>query len=197
MKTHSLAIARIWAGFALLWLCLVETAAAQPFPGKAQIVLIAADKSELPVGQVTFIPQADDSALIDVEIESERLTDHFLSMRPFRCIEGEDEWFCHQPYLYSIRNQISADDLTDLEYQLLFIRKIPSEFGIDAWNGLYYQLELRDDGSIGGSLLEGDLNVLQSPPAEQYARPIDLFEFVEADPERRLYPAIEIRPTSH
>ena len=114
-------------------------------------------------------------------------------MRPFQCLEGDTEWFCHQPYLYGLNNRITTDDLSDLEYQLLFIRKTPAEFGIDAWNGLYYRLTLQPDSTITGELLEGDLNVLQSPPAEDYAKPIDIGEFIEADTARRLFPGLVIR----
>ena len=87
---------------------------------------------------------------------------------------------------------ITKDDQSDLEYQLLFIRKTPSEFGIDAWNGLYYKLVIEDDGSITGKLLEGDLNSLQSPPAEKYAKPVDLEEFIPGDKTRRLFPTLRI-----
>ena len=97
-------------------------------------------------------------------------------------------------YPYELRNLITADDLADLEYQLLFLRKRPQEFGIDAWNGLYYDLTLQADKSITGVLLEGDLNSLQSPPEEKFSRPVDLFEFIEADPQKRLFPTLLLRP---
>ena len=84
------------------------------------------------------------------------------------------------------------DDLSDLEYQLLFLLKKPTEFGIDAWNGLYYKLGIEEDGSITGKLMEGDLNSLQSPPSEKYAKPIDLGEFIPADSSRRLFPTLRI-----
>ena len=83
--------------------------------------------------------------------------------------------------------------LRDLSYQLLFIRKKPSEFGIDAWNGLYYQLSIDSSNTITGKLLEGDLNSLASPPDQEYAYPIDLEEFVPGSKKKRLYPGITIR----
>ena len=113
-------------------------------------------------------------------------------MRPFKCIEGSTEWFCYLEYPYDLRSLITEDDLSDLEYQLLFLRKSPSEFGIDAWNRLYYQLQVESDGSITGKLLEGDLNSLQSPPEQKYAKPVDLNEFIEADESRRLFPTLRI-----
>jgi len=147
---------------------------------------------ETPIGTVQFAPQPDGSALTHVTIESDAFNDQFLSMRPFKCLQGDSEWFCHQPYLYSLHNKVTADDLSDLEYQLLFIRKKPADFGIDAWNGLYYKLELQADGSITGKLLEGDLNSLQSPPAEKFAKPVDLQEFISGDKSKRLFPALRI-----
>ena len=47
-------------------------------------------------------------------------------------------------------------------------------------------------GTLTGNLLEGDLNTLQSPPEEKYAKPIDLVEFIEADASRRLFPTLRI-----
>jgi len=163
------------------------------FPPSATIYLQDNAGVETPIGTVQFAPQPDGSALTHVTIESDAFNDQFLSMRPFKCLQGDSEWFCHQPYLYSLHNKVTADDLSDLEYQLLFIRKKPADFGIDAWNGLYYKLQLIDDHVITGTLLEGDLNVLQSPPADEFGKPIDLTEFIEANKNKRLYPGLVIR----
>ena len=114
-------------------------------------------------------------------------------MRPFRCIEGETEWFCYLEYPYDLRSVVTQDDLTDLEYQLLFIRKTPSEFGIDAWNGIYYTLTVNESGEIKGALSQGDLNVLQSPP-EPYSHPIDPNEFFDDEAPRQRFPTLSIRP---
>lgn len=175
------------------------------FPTRSSIVLIGREGEETTIGSVEF-SKAEESEFtaIKVNIESDDFTDHFLSMRPFRCLENTAEWFCYLDYPYKLKQIISKNDLTDLEYQLLFIKKTPGEFGIDAWNGLYYKLALADEstttgrttetGIISGQLLEGDLNVLQSPPDTAFDKPIDLGEFIEADKNKRLYPTIEIRP---
>lgn len=165
---------------------------ADEFPDSAEIYLLDGDQNEFKIGEVTFSNMDNDATAVVVDIDNSVFTEHFLSMRPFRCIEGDTEWFCYLEYPYDLRSVVSKDDLSDLEYQLLFIRKAPSEFGIDAWNGLYYQLELQGDGSITGNLLEGDLNSLQSPPAEKFAKPVDLFEFIEADKSKRLFPQLRI-----
>ena len=162
------------------------------FPDTAGIYLLDPQQVEFKIGDVTFKKTDSGSTAVVVDIDNSVFTDHFLSMRPFRCIEGSTEWFCYLEYPYDLRNLVTKDDLSDLEYQLLFIRKTPSEFGIDAWNGLYYKLALETDGTITGQLLEGDLNSLQSPPAEQYAKPVDLLEFIEGSSEKRLYPTLRI-----
>ncbi|MEM7257168.1 MAG: hypothetical protein AAF404_07250 [Pseudomonadota bacterium] len=161
---------KILAAFSLLWfgqICLAG------FPSTAGVYLVDAQQQEKRIADVTFTDTATGATAVQVSLDTGQFTEHFLSMRPFRWIEGSTEWFCYLAYPYDLRSLITEDDRTDLEYQLLFIRKAPSEFGIDAWNGLYYQLTLQDDGTITGQLLEGDLNSLQSPPEEKYARPID------------------------
>ncbi len=165
---------------------------AADFPESAGVYLVDSKQQETKIGDVGFSDAGNGGTSLQLTIDTSMFTDHFLSMRPFRCIEGDSEWFCYLEYPYDLRSVITKDDLSDLEYQLLFIRKTPSEFGIDAWNGLYYKLELLSDGTITGKLHEGDLNSLQSPPGEKYAKPVDLGEFIPADETRRLFPTIKI-----
>jgi len=165
---------------------------AADFPESAGVYLVDSKQQETRIGDVGFSDAGNGKTSLQLSIDTSVFTEHFLSMRPFRCIEGDSEWFCYLEYPYDLRSIITRDDLSDLEYQLLFIRKTPSEFGIDAWNGLYYKLELTPDGTITGELLEGDLNSLQSPPGEQYAKPVDLGEFIPADKTKRLFPTLKI-----
>ena len=179
---------------ALVFLCLAISSCsyAADFPPDAGIYLVDAQQNETRVGDISFTDIDDGKTVVRVEIDNDQFTDHFLSMRPFRCIEGDTEWFCYLQYPYDLRSVITVDDLSDLEYQLLFLLKKPTEFGIDAWNGLYYKLGFEADGSITGKLMEGDLNSLQSPPSEKYAKPIDLGEFIPANPSTRLFPTLRI-----
>ena len=184
----------------LRWLLVLivfcgQSVDAAELPAVAEVYLIDQAQQETKIADVTLSSTQSDTGQSGfvITMDYSAFNDHFLSMRPFKCIEGQTEWLCHLPYPYETRATISSDDLIDLEYQLLFIRKSPSEFGIDAWNGLYYRLTLNDDNTLHGQLLEGDLNVLASPPAEQYARPIDLTEFIDSDPKRRLFPGMVIR----
>ena len=165
---------------------------ATDFPQSGDVYLVNPNKQETRIGEVSFSEISGGKTSVNVTIDTEVFTEHFLSMRPFRCLEGDLEWFCYLEYPYDLHSIITQDDLSDLEYQLLFIRKKPSEFGIDAWNGLYYKLTLEQDGTISGKLLEGDLNSLQSPPSEKYAKPVDLEEFIPGDEAKRLFPTLRI-----
>jgi len=144
------------------------------FPASADIYLIDQQANELQIGQVEFeaLADGDDQYTVNVTIDSPAFSDQFLSMRPFDCIAESAEWYCYLPYPYELRQTVTRDDLTELEYQLLFIWKSPKDFGIDAWNGIYYQFSWQDDGSLFGTLLQGDLNVLAEPP-EPNSHPID------------------------
>lgn len=172
---------------------LDDTTPGTEFPESAQIYLIDQNGDELQVGSVVFSSNDGDAFGVDVEMDSPDFEDQFLSMRPFRCLTGSAEWFCYLPYPYELRKTITANDLTELEYQLLFIWKSPKSFGIDAWNGVYYQLSQNPDGTLSGDLLQGDLNVLANPP-EPNSHPIDLMEFIDEGAKNRLYPSMIIRP---
>ena len=116
----------------LLLLALSSYSYAADFPPNASIYLVDAQQSETKVGDISFTDIDDGKTVVRVEIDNDQFTDHFLSMRPFRCIEGDTEWFCYLQYPYNLRSVITVDDLSDLEYQLLFLLKKPTEFGIHA-----------------------------------------------------------------
>jgi len=163
------------------------------FPESASISLISTDGTKANIGAIKFSNKPDGSAAFSLDIGGDQFSDHFLSMRPFKCMTEHKDWYCYLAYPYEIGNTITIDDMTNLEYQLLFIKKRESEFGIDAWNGLYYQLELNNAGEIQGALLQGDLNVLQSPP-ENNPYPINLDEFFDDDSATQRFPVLVIRP---
>lgn len=125
-------------------------------------------------------------------MEAAPFTDHFLSMRPFKCIEGPAVHWCHLPYPYEIARDLSAD-LTDLEYDLLFVWKPAGEYGIDLWRGVYYRIEPEAAG-YRGTLWETDLDRLGVPPAAGEMRPIQVSDLSEADPESFWLPYLRIRP---
>jgi hypothetical protein len=118
------------------------------------------------------IRQAEKGYSYQIEWDDTRFENHFLSMRPFKCLPHAQRMICRLPYPYELKRRITAEDLTDLEYDLLFLHKLPGEYGINAWNGLYFKLA-RTNESLIGELQETDLNVLQAPPEAGVLRPID------------------------
>ena len=113
--------------FRILFLALLGTGSgvlADPFAGQKEIILRAVDGTEITIGHVTFhAGPATGTATYDLDLAGEVFADHFLSMRPFRCLEGPRQHWCHLPYPYDIDRRVSGDDLTDLEYDLLFVHK--------------------------------------------------------------------------
>ena len=139
--------------------------------GEYRIALQDAQGQHFDLGSLVLVEHADDGLAYRIEWDDNRFTDHFLSMRPFKCVPHPSQLICHLAYPYDIRRVITHDDLTDLEYDLLFLHKTPQEYGINAWNGLYFDLVVSDNGFVG-ELRETDLNVLQAPPEEGDLRPI-------------------------
>jgi hypothetical protein len=107
--------------------------------------------------------------------------DYFLSMRPFRCIERGETMLCHLPYPYENRRRLGREALTDLEYDLLFIARSPTEYGIDPWNGRYFRLRWEGDGIVG-DLYETDLGILAAPPEGGNLRPLAEVDMVAMEP---------------
>ncbi len=163
------------------------------FPQQADIQLVTGAGEAQRIGSVSFKNLPDGSASFTVDMDGADFTDQFLSMRPFKCITGEQDWYCYLAYPYQLHNTITATNLIDLEYNLLFIKKSKAEFGIDAWNGIYYKLSIDETGTITGALSQGDLNVLQSPP-KAYSHPINPDEFFADDAAKQRFPTLIIQP---
>ncbi len=116
--------------------------------------------------------------------------DYFLSMRPFRCIAGPDKHWCHLPYPYENRRNIS-NDLADLEYDFLFIWKEATDYGIDTWNGVYYQIA-PDGSGWRGVMHDVDMDVLAVPPDAGNFRPLQDKHTEEAEAEGHWLPYLVI-----
>jgi hypothetical protein len=125
-----------------------------------------------------------------VKMAEEPFADHFLSMRPFKCLEGPAKHWCHVPYPYEIERNIS-EDLTDLEYDFLFVWKDANEYGINMWNGVYYQIE-QTGGTLTGTLHDMDMDTLSVPPAAGELRPVAAKHLHESDPDSHWLPRIVI-----
>ena len=130
--------------------------------GSHRVSAVTRDDLVLPLGSVDFIPQPDGSTTFKLNIETERFTDHFLSMKEFKCLEGA-EVMCHVPYPYRNPGRITPTNLAWLEHNLLFLFKQPRDFGAKLWNGLYFRFERDADGLVG--LPQAiDLNLISAPP---------------------------------
>lgn len=176
---------------ALLALCTMIFPAAA-LEGNKAIVLIDAGGNELEIGRVTFRAQ-ERGIGIDVKLDEGKFTDKFLSMRPFLCIERKKQAMCHLAYPYKTRKTITPDDMTDLEYELLFLHKKSSEYGINPLNGIYYDLTKGKDERIQGVLMEIDMNIIAVPPEKEYARPISSADLFKGDAAKYQFPRLEIR----
>ncbi len=171
-------------------LICTQPALADPLSGQKAISLIDGDGNKLLIGNVSFEPR-EDTAAYQINLRAGPFADHFLSMRPFRCLEGADKHWCHVPYPYPLRREVSDDDLTDLEYDLLFIHKGATEYGIDMWNGVYYRLQ-RDGDRLIGQLHEMDMGILSAPPEDGDLRPVSEADIHEADPDSHWLPQVVI-----
>lgn len=138
-------------------------------------------------------------AIADLELEDARyaltlreapFSDHFLSMRPFKCLTGPEKHWCYVPYPYENARNLTQD-LTDLEYDLLFIWKGAGDYGINMWNGVYYVLEPEGD-RIVGAMHEMDMDILSAPPEAGNLRPIRPVDLEPAEPSSHWLPRLVV-----
>ena len=175
----------------LLVSCLsVEISAGDFFSGNKSIALVNNDGEVYEIANIQFQQQSD-RVTYKIELDESKFSDEFLSMRPFKCIREQNLMVCHLVYPYAKQGYITIDDLTDLEYDLLFLHKSADEYGINAWNGLYYLLTVESDKLIG-NLNEVDLNVLAAPPEDGDLRPVTKDMLYEVDPINHMYPSLVI-----
>lgn len=162
-------------------------------PTNFEIVLTEADGTGITVGQIAIRAGDQGGYTYDIDWNDGKFSDQFLSMRPFKCLDGAKKQWCRVPYPYKNNGLISQDDLTDLEYDLLFIWKSQGDYGINMWNGIYYDLELTETG-LKGVMKEMDMDILSAPPEDGNLRPIGAFDLEPADPDSHWLPGLSIRP---
>jgi hypothetical protein len=172
-------------------LCLVllgsSGAVADPFDGQRDVFLEDAAGDRIRIAGLSF----DEAGGYSVDMDDAPFTDHFLSMRPFKCLAGATKHWCHVPYPYDIARQVSAEDATDLEYDFLFLWKDATDYGIDMWKGVYYRITPESDRLIG-RLHEMDMNILSAPPAKGVLRPVRDIDIEESDPDSHWLPVLVI-----
>jgi hypothetical protein len=149
---------------------LCSSALAAPLQGSKQLVLHAVDGAKVKIGQVQFTPQSEGASGFSVQLDYAVFTDHFLSMREFKCLSGATEILCHVPYPYTQRGTVRENDLAWLEHALLFMFKKPSDFGAKLWNGVYWKLRVTAAG-LEGVPQAVDLNLISAPPARSDVPP--------------------------
>ncbi len=141
--------------------------------------------------RIADLAMAEDG-LYSVDMDHSQFSEHFLSMRPFRCLDGPEKLWCHVPYPYAINRNIS-NDLIDIEYDFLFIWKKAGSYGIDLWNGVYYVVKT-DGPSLVGVMHEMDMNSLSVPPEDGVLRPVNRSLLDPAEPENHWLPTLLVLP---
>jgi hypothetical protein len=71
---------------------------------------------------------------------------------------------CHFPY--GNRNEVSANDWSALEYQLLFIHKPSAAVSLDSRNGMLWKLH-REGNRLVGKLYDADLDPIVAPSGDR------------------------------
>ncbi|HIF17353.1 MAG TPA: hypothetical protein EYG50_08025 [Cycloclasticus sp.] len=177
----------------IILLSLLLTSAvslAAPLEGLKKIYLVSTTGELTQVATVEFKPNNDNIdytvSMIDKPFENQ-----FLSMRPFKCVMGSKQVMCHVPYPYEKKGFIKRSDLRDLSFDLLFLHKSPSEYGINMWNGIFYKLSVVGI-QIEGIVSEVDMNILASPP-DSLDEPFAEDEIFEADENNYVYPRVLIK----
>ena len=158
--------------------------------GHKNIKLVEISGKEHIVGEINF-SKNNTSSTYKISWKDEVFSEHFLSMRPFKCFEGSTKYWCRVAYPYEIKKSVTERDLTDLEYDLMFIWKGSTEYGINMWNGVYYQMEV-EDNKIIGRLNEIDMDKLSAPPEKGNLRPIEEYDLEPAEPESHWLPKLVI-----
>ncbi len=177
MKVLCSAFAFLYASVSLLM--------ANQLDGERAVFLEDADGTRVQIATLTFEEES-----YSVDMIGSAFSDHFLSMRPFKCLEGPVKFWCHVPYPYEIKRNVAAD-FVDLEYDFLFLWKSATEYGINMWNGVYYKIEPEKDRLIG-TLHEMDMGILAVPPDAGNLRPVGKWDVEESDPDNHWLPRLVI-----
>lgn len=155
------------------------------------ISLIDKKGNRIKIGTVDITP-SDKGDKIKVKMDYTSFDDYFLNMAPFKCLPGA-QIVCYIVYPYKTHNLLKGEDLRDLEYQLMFLRKQKGEYGIKYFDGVYYRLKRQADGSFKGLVHETDMNELAIPPDDKYARIVGGDDLVKGQPEDHRFPTMEIK----
>ncbi|MGB8338699.1 MAG: hypothetical protein WCD07_10625 [Burkholderiales bacterium] len=168
-------------------LAFVTSAYPVELSGSKTATLISNNGEKIIIGKVAFTPTTKGTRAIfaaDAKVFEER----FLAMRPFICLDGEKHSYCHFPYRSP--QIINDNDLTDLEYQFMFLRKPRNAVSLDPTSGLYYELKKTANG-FEGTLREVDMTPIIVPEGDM-TRPIKRQELFVSDPSGHWLPKLVI-----
>ena len=178
------------AVIALLILIFSPAAASEIASGKKLVLLESAGGESFELGSLD-ISRDGSQWRFSFSPNDAGFSDHFLSMRPFKCIDGES-MYCHLVYPYDKPQTMTAEDFGNLEYEFLFIVRSPNEYGIDPYNGRYYVIR-REKDMLVGEARAVDLNILAAPPEAGVTRPITETELDIIELESERFPRLIIR----
>ncbi len=167
----------------------VQLAWAEIPTGRKQVWLETGDGRKVEIGALEIGRKGDEYSF-DFALERSSFSDQFLSMRPFKCIDGEP-MYCHLVYPYAKADTIVADDFVNLEYEFLFILRSATEYGIDPYHGRYFVLRL-ENGIFSGVPRAVDLNLLAAPPEAGATRPITRGDLDSIEIEAERFPRLLI-----
>lgn len=177
---------KLLLGLALM--AVVLGCRAAEFSGKKTVWLANAEGERVAIGWVTFTPQGPDRWKFALQVDDGRLGEYFLAMRPFRCLVGPRQALCHFPY--GSRDEVTGEDWSALEYQLLFIHKPPAALSLNARNGMFWKLKA-EGGRLVGTLWDADLDPIVTPEG-QPDRPLTGAHLQLADPGSYWLPLLVI-----
>jgi hypothetical protein len=178
-----------WVGaLVALGLIVATGAGAQDLGGRKRISLGNAEGERLVIGHVVFTPVATGRYRFELVLDDARFGEYFLAMRPFKCLTGPAQRLCHFPY--GEEREFSIDDLSALEYQLMFLRTKPNAVHVDPRQGVYYRLRPTGNG-FEGELFDVDMDPIITPQGDM-RRPIRARQLERADPATHWLPLLTI-----
>ncbi|MGI9500237.1 MAG: hypothetical protein ACR2P3_09375 [Geminicoccaceae bacterium] len=157
----------------------LSTLEAVAFEGTKTIYAVLADDTRIVIGKIDFEPEGD-AVTYSCDLDESVFSEHFLSMRPFKCLDLDGQTVCHLTYPYELRGKVEPPDWRDLEYRLLFLFKEAGDYGINFENGYYFRFE-QDGSRLLGNRLETNMGQLASPPPDDVRYPLDEAELYESE----------------
>lgn len=155
-------LARRLAWLALVCVAVPGVAVAAELSGVKTVTVVTRDHQKLVIGTAEFVPSANGAVAFKLKMNHALFSDHFLSMKEFKCLTSASELSCHVPYPYANPATVSGNDFAWLEHSLLFLFKQPRDFGAKLWNGIYFRMEREGEGLVGFPQAV-DLNYISAP----------------------------------